>query len=244
MIKFFRKIRQRLLIQNRLSKYLLYAVGEIVLVVIGILIALQVNNWNNERKLRHLEKDLLYGIRDNLLASKNNLDANIAYNENTIVNFKRITDFIETGLPYDSALDSSFSYLSYWSEPSFTYTAYETLKSTGMDIIQNDSIKLGITEIYEEFFPWVTLEYRAEWELHQSSGLPFVMKHIKYSASNRARPNDFETLKLNTEFHNLLGFKMVTRQHSIYFSSIAREKVIELISDIDKELKIKHDQQD
>ncbi len=48
MIKFFRKIRQQILTENKFSKYLIYAVGEIVLVVIGILIALQVNNWKNE----------------------------------------------------------------------------------------------------------------------------------------------------------------------------------------------------
>ncbi|WP_224530699.1 DUF6090 family protein [Winogradskyella alexanderae] len=50
MIKFFRKIRQRLLTENKFSKYVLYAIGEIVLVVIGILIALQVNNWNDTKK--------------------------------------------------------------------------------------------------------------------------------------------------------------------------------------------------
>ena len=49
MIKFFRSIRQRLVVENRFSKYLLYAIGEIVLVVIGILIALQINNWNQQR---------------------------------------------------------------------------------------------------------------------------------------------------------------------------------------------------
>ncbi len=50
MIKFFRKIRQQLLVQNKVSRYLLYALGEIVLVVLGILIALSINNWNEERK--------------------------------------------------------------------------------------------------------------------------------------------------------------------------------------------------
>jgi len=50
MIKFFRKIRQRLLTENKFSKYLIYAIGEIVLVVIGIVIALQLNNWNETRK--------------------------------------------------------------------------------------------------------------------------------------------------------------------------------------------------
>ena len=54
MIKFFRRIRQKLLSENKFSKYLFYAIGEIILVVIGILIALQINNWNENRKeLKH-----------------------------------------------------------------------------------------------------------------------------------------------------------------------------------------------
>ena len=55
MLRFFRQIRQRLLTENKFSKYLLYAVGEILLVVIGILIALQVNNWNEARLERENE---------------------------------------------------------------------------------------------------------------------------------------------------------------------------------------------
>ena len=50
MLKFFRKIRQNMIKENKVNKYLLYAIGEIALVVIGILIALQINNWNEERK--------------------------------------------------------------------------------------------------------------------------------------------------------------------------------------------------
>ncbi|MFT6046016.1 MAG: hypothetical protein ACI9WC_001721, partial [Arenicella sp.] len=50
MIRFFRKIRQNLIKENKVGKYLLYAIGEIVLVVIGILIALQINTWNEDRK--------------------------------------------------------------------------------------------------------------------------------------------------------------------------------------------------
>ena len=52
MIKFFRKIRQNLLTENKTGKYLKYAIGEIILVVIGILIALQINNWNEHRKFK------------------------------------------------------------------------------------------------------------------------------------------------------------------------------------------------
>ena len=56
MIKFFRKIRRQLLTENRFSKYLIYAIGEIVLVVIGILIALQVNVMNNNRSLERTKQ--------------------------------------------------------------------------------------------------------------------------------------------------------------------------------------------
>ena len=59
MIKFFRNIRQSLLMENKTSKYLKYAVGEIVLVVIGILIALQINNWNSIQKDKQMEKQYL-----------------------------------------------------------------------------------------------------------------------------------------------------------------------------------------
>lgn len=66
MINLFRKIRQKLLVENRFSKYLLYAIGEIVLVVIGILIALQINNANENRKNTEKVKILLGKIQNEL----------------------------------------------------------------------------------------------------------------------------------------------------------------------------------
>ena len=68
MIKFFRKIRYDLMNQNRTSKYLKYAIGEIILVVIGILIALQINNWNENRKIQKAQNNLLINLYDNLAA--------------------------------------------------------------------------------------------------------------------------------------------------------------------------------
>ncbi|WP_299159430.1 DUF6090 family protein [uncultured Eudoraea sp.] len=67
MIKFFRKIRQKMLTENKFSKYLLYAIGEIVLVVIGILIALQINNWNEKRKIQSLEFQFLNRLKSDLV---------------------------------------------------------------------------------------------------------------------------------------------------------------------------------
>ncbi|WP_273277430.1 DUF6090 family protein [Maribacter polysiphoniae] len=72
MIKFFRRIRQQVLTENKFSKYLLYAIGEIVLVVIGILIALQINNWNEIRK-------------DNAETNKINYELNAEFLNNRII---------------------------------------------------------------------------------------------------------------------------------------------------------------
>ena len=69
MLRLFRQIRQRLLTDNRFGKYLLYAIGEILLVVLGILIALQVDSWNEERK-RGMVVDCQVNIRAEGLIAK------------------------------------------------------------------------------------------------------------------------------------------------------------------------------
>ena len=66
MIKFFRTIRQKMITEGKFSKYILYAIGEIVLVVIGILIALSINNWNEKRKDNILKQTFLLKLKSNL----------------------------------------------------------------------------------------------------------------------------------------------------------------------------------
>ena len=86
MIKFFRRIRHNLLTEllvgragNNLSKYILYAIGEIILVVVGILIALSINNWNDERKKANLKSNYIESL-------KRDLSADMAYFKTQIAN--------------------------------------------------------------------------------------------------------------------------------------------------------------
>lgn len=97
MIKFFRKIRQKLLSENRFSKYLLYAFGEIILVVIGILIALQINNWNENKKVsdsvdKHLEilKQNLNEDKAQLNVLVQNITDNYNYSDSLMMQMKTI----------------------------------------------------------------------------------------------------------------------------------------------------------
>jgi hypothetical protein len=91
-IKFFRKIRHKLLTENKFSKYTVYAVGEIILVVIGILIALSINNWNEWRKnSKTLEGYLIFLIED-IQSDKNQLNKLIQEREASLISTIKIID--------------------------------------------------------------------------------------------------------------------------------------------------------
>lgn len=83
MIKFFRNIRKKLIEQNKTTNYLKYAIGEIVLVVIGILIALQINSWNEIRLAKIEEKSILSNLHQEFIQNKNALKAIINKNKET-----------------------------------------------------------------------------------------------------------------------------------------------------------------
>ena len=84
MIKFFRNIRRQLLSENRIGKYLLYAIGEILLVVIGILIALQINNWNEHRKARAEEKTILKVLQTDFEYNLDVFNRTVAMHQSTL----------------------------------------------------------------------------------------------------------------------------------------------------------------
>lgn len=93
MIKFFRKIRLRTLTESKFGKYLLYSIGEIILVVIGILIALSINNWNDLKKNKVIEQQLLTSLLEEFQANLKILDSTIQANEKIYEKSIRIGEF-------------------------------------------------------------------------------------------------------------------------------------------------------
>ena len=95
MIKFFRKIRQNLLMENKTSKYFKYAIGEIILVVIGILIALTINNWNETRKANNNEITLLQKLQEENSINLESLIYDVDYRKNMPKIIEDFTFFLE-----------------------------------------------------------------------------------------------------------------------------------------------------
>ncbi len=153
MIKFFRKIRQKLLSENKFSKYLLYAIGEIVLVVIGILIALGVNNSNELRKIKILERSYLERISQDLVSDSLYLNRRI----------KEATIYIKTGKDFPlKAYKTQKSYDEYfilinnlsWDSEHFVLqkTTFNELNNSGnYDVLSNPKLKRNILKYYQKY---------------------------------------------------------------------------------------------
>ena len=240
MIKFFRKIRQNLLSEGKTGKYFKYAIGEIILVVIGILIALQINNWNENRKLKNQELNLLADIRTNLISTYNTFKKDSINNQRDILQYEKIEYYIENDLKYNEELDSAFGVLTFWSTPYITSTAYNTLQSKGLDLIQNERIRQDIVDIYEVNLKSLINDYdKSEWNISRQAVTPFFAKHIKRlhkKSLSLSRPNDFDELKQSEEFNNILS--MIIRQRKrgqVFFGEVMNDMQL-VIHDIEIEI--------
>jgi hypothetical protein len=238
MIKFFRKIRQRSLTENKFGKYLLYAVGEILLVVIGILIALQVDNWNGKRKLRAVQQELLEDLRDDLIESREELEKGLALNKFTVSQYRIIMDAIVNDDPGSAKIDSAATYLPNWHSPFFTSTTYESLKSNESNIIENDQLRKQISNLYDQHFVFLQEDYdKNEWSIQNTIKIQIINRYLWFKDENLVtlqmikpgvNPVDFERMKSDPEFIHLVSLLILTRNGGIN----EYEKTVRLINDV------------
>jgi hypothetical protein len=166
MIKFFRHIRQNTLKENKFSKYLLYAMGEIILVVIGILIALSINNWNENLKNKKLEISYLKRIYKDL-------DNDLLQFERTIKlakeRNKRVL-FLEQAIKDSQLVNKSSDYFvksivyaNYTYRPAISNHSFEELKSSGrLELINNENLRVSIAKYYDLEFSYSQFEFIRE----------------------------------------------------------------------------------
>jgi hypothetical protein len=148
MIKFFRKIRQNLLMENKTGKYLKYAIGEIVLVVIGILIALSINNWNEERKGKTLANQYANGLARDLKQDTVVLNGYIKFHKETSAGLDTLITLKNKDLNQPSINDSLYilfrTYCFGVAEFKNNENTLTQLKNTGDLVLFNERTKDSI----------------------------------------------------------------------------------------------------
>ena len=176
MIKFFRRIRFNLMEQNKTGKYIKYAIGEIVLVVIGILIALQINNWNENRKTHRNEVKLAEQLLEDARADSVFFQSRITHQQirdtlfNNLINLsKRI------------AVDS-ISKIRVNADPFFFRLAYQSNlinnNPDAYDLIRHDSIKSKLRE-YKAKYDYVVHSIELSNRISEEYGVPLQIKYYK-----------------------------------------------------------------
>ena len=172
MIKFFRNIRRRLLRKNRFTRYLIYAIGEIILVVIGILIALQINNWNEDRQNRKLErglmKDLITDLKNALRLIEEVIDRNQIKTErldSLLTYAQKVNDLEDQNILYELSILSLYN-INIFQNQNRTIVKFPNLQNSIIHEQVADSLAAFIgsleniqkqTEVYENTF-WTALD--------------------------------------------------------------------------------------
>jgi hypothetical protein len=227
---------------GKTGKYLKYAIGEIVLVVIGILIALSINNWNENRKNNHKEVQFLKSFKTDLLANKEELNRIIEKTEYTSKCADSILQFKNGGLDGLSLESFAFSMMDATGFTVFQSqegTIQDSVGSGNLDIIKNDSIRIAIGSWHANLKPI------KEWEKldKNSFGLynEFLHKHVKlYTRGlqelpiNQAKMD--ELLNDDSFLNRIADRKRYPRILNLNYSELIL-KLDVLIERIDKELK-------
>jgi hypothetical protein len=237
MLKFFRTIRKKLFEEDNIRKYLLYAIGEIILVVIGILIALQINNWNEMQKQKEISKETIQNLKIELLNAKESLLSTANFNNNIL---DASDKFINSEFPVESLMANPGDIFNFTNYREFTIDLpiLDRELSSERNIVGEPELNTLLRMIKDDIGHLEsTLFYLDElWNSQISTYLIrtntaiFYHKHFK-------RPDEvipyfyIQELAEGDEYKNLAAM-------SNLFTGVMNEEAVQLITSIDEALLI------
>jgi hypothetical protein len=214
MVKFFRIIRKDLMEQNKTGKYLKYAIGEILLVVLGILIALQINNWNENRKATKQEVKILNELKNdlntNLTEIKESYDrTNIRQNSAVL-----ILDKLKSNIPVDDSLIRAFENIKGDVIFNIANTSYKYIENQGINTLSNDSLRIRITEMFERHLKNIRFREDRNRAIVDNELIPLMYERFtssltidenaSFSKENLNMPINIESLRNDSIFRNTI----------------------------------------
>ncbi len=233
MLKFFRKIRKNLLTENKFSKYLFYAIGEILLVVIGILIALQINNWNNGRIERKEEEKSYLNIKRQIIDDKNDLLKVIDYNDYFSRAYQYGIKIIMSGnrSKIDSLALVTMS-LSQFSDFHNSGNIYQTLVNSGdLKLLKNSKITSAVQKLETTYVFTNKLE-NIHWELIINELSPELKGVIDYTTVKAVEPDKLYSIELKNIFFEII--ELTKLKNTIYKQALV--EIDSITNYIDQEL--------
>jgi hypothetical protein len=200
-MKLFRGIRQSLINEGNLKKYLLYAVGEILLVMIGISLAFQVSNWDNNRIKKNAENQYYQSVRAQIADDKENIRGQKDYNNHYMTEYIYANKIIENN--DRSKLDTLghiIRNLLRYSDFDKQGNIYETMVNSGqINLLKNYKIVNGVREL-EEMYIYINRMENIHYDAMMNYTGPVIKSVLKFSTEEIEKPDDVFTY----EFQNLI----------------------------------------
>ena len=206
MIKLFHQLRHQSVKNGSFRTYLPYVIGEIVLVVAGILIALSINNWSERKKERALEIKLLRELKEDIEQNRSDFQFNIELREQSIQSINTIIRVIRTTKPYHDSLDFHFGNMANTSIMSLNTASFEAIKSAGLTCISNDVLRKSITNFYEVSTSYLNkIEREHEAQQLTPRWTDYLLGHFHNTDMGQSStPNDYMDIIGDAMFRELL----------------------------------------
>ena len=246
MIKFFRKIRQQLLIQNKFSKYLLYAIGEKVLVVIGILIALSINNWNQEIKTKKQEIKILAELKNDLKTNLNEIIETYNTSKSRQLSTVLILDYFENNRTIDDSLKQAFENINMDGLFNIANTTFKYIESEGINSLSNDTLRIRVTEMYERHLKNIVTRENRTWEIVNEELLPLmnerfissptIDKSVSFAIEALNTPKNIKSLSEDSKFKNSIVRLQNWLLVRMKWQKEAEKSLEQLIIDVQEEI--------
>jgi hypothetical protein len=210
MSKIFRKTRQHLLSIGKIKTYLKYAIGEIALVVIGILIALQINNSNTRVQQSNTELKILQSMKENLNSDIQEMEGNLKIYSLALKSTIEILQVLNIPEYETDSLNIYFGHLADHVMFIETTSAYENLKTIGFEIIKSDSLKKSIMHIYGKQYQLIDVSESIYANYINSNLNPVIFDNLIASlgTNQMSSPVDTSELKNNQRFNETLKFNI------------------------------------
>jgi hypothetical protein len=222
-------------IGNVLKNGLPTALLEVVLIFFGITLAIGLDNWNAERNERHEELALLVELKSNLEKNLDLLNEHISFNEETVASYTTLLSHIGAKQPYSDDLSTHFAKLDHWASPYLTSSAYETIKSRGLDLISDSALRQEIVNLFEvDYVLLVNDDDRAEWINYEVSSVPLMLRHFEEHSDGTVVPIDYDNLLEDQSFRVAVKRMLMLRQSGISHFGRAEEATKQVIDSIQK----------
>ncbi len=241
MIKLFRKIRYNLIKKGQTGKYFKYAIGEIILVVIGILIALSINNWNEDRKQKLAINQGLLEVRNNMVNDSMAISKSINLINEELAVQKEIIKDIEKGILLDSTYNQKLGKCMTVGYTPITQNGYKALQTVGLENIDNKNLENQLIKFYENLKK--NFENEAEDDRVDliEVWLPYVRKNFKdYDYRNYAIPKNYKNLSSDSEFFVMLKINKNNREATLLQITNLQKVLKELVLKIDERLELEN----